>query len=319
MSTSQSKQNFTAIAIAIIIGLLGLNGYQWYNNSKISTESNDKNKEILELQRVQVELDQDYQAAIERLDEMKGENEQLNLLIENQKNELRDQKEKINGLIWTKKELEKAKSELSLLNQNAKKYIAEIEDLRSQNQALSDNNQQLTLRIEEEIKAKEQVVSEKEAISEEKNMLSKSNEALSSKVDMAKTIKVNYVDIKGYEVSSKGKLSEKSRAKNVDLVRVCFLTETNLVAESGKKRFYVRIISPQGQTLSVEDNGGGVLTNKMDNTQVRYTISGDINYNNEDTNACIDWQLTDQLVKGEYKVEVYNNGFLAGKGAFSLK
>ncbi|MBK8628392.1 MAG: hypothetical protein IPN86_23420 [Saprospiraceae bacterium] len=319
MSTTQSKQNYTAIAIAIIIALLGLNAYQWYVNSKLSSNNQTQKTEMMEMQKIQEELDQDYQTALSSLEEMRGDNAQLNALIDNQKNELKTQKDKINNLIWTKKELDKAKLEIKTLNSNVTKYLADIEQLKSENKILTADNQQLTLRVEEEIKAKEEVIQAKNSLSTEKENLAKSNQALGSKVDMANAIKINFMEVKGYEIKDGGKLKEKSKAKDVEMLRVCFLTETNMVTSSGQKKFYIRIINPQGETIAIEDQGSGVLTNKLDNSQVRYTTSGEISYKNEDTNACIDWTLTEKLVKGDYKIEMFNNGFLVGKGVFKLK
>jgi len=319
MSTTQTKQNFTAIAITIIIALLGLNAYQWYVNSKLSGTNQVQETEMMELQKVQAELDQDYQTALESLEEMRGDNAQLNALIDSQKSELKTQKDKINNLIWTKKELEKAKIELKSLNSNVTKYLADIQQLKEENKILTDNNSQLTLRVEEEIKAKDEIIQAKNALSEEKENLSKTNVALGTKVDMANAIKINFMEVKGYEIKDDGKLKEKSKAKDVEMLRVCFLTETNMVTSSGQKKFFIRIINPQGETIAIEDSGSGVLTNKLDNSQVRYTTSGEINYNNEDTNACIDWTLSEKLSKGDYKIEMYNNGFLVGKGQFKLK
>jgi len=319
MSTTQTKQNFTAIAITIIIALLGLNAYQWYVNSKLSGTNQVQETEMMELQKVQAELDQDYQTALESLEEMRGDNAQLNALIDSQKGELKTQKDKINNLIWTKKELEKAKIELKSLNSNVTKYLADIQQLKEENKILTDNNSQLTLRVEEEIKAKDEIIQAKNALSEEKENLSKTNVALGTKVDMANAIKINFMEVKGYEIKDDGKLKEKSKAKDVEMLRVCFLTETNMVTSSGQKKFFIRIINPQGETIAIEDSGSGVLTNKLDNSQVRYTTSGEINYNNEDTNACIDWTLSEKLSKGDFKIEMYNNGFLVGKGQFKLK
>ena len=127
------------------------------------------------------------------------------------------------------------------------------------------------------------------------------------------------MEVKGYEIKDDGKLKEKSKAKDVEMLRVCFLTETNMVTGSGQKKFFIRIINPQGETIAIEDSGSGVLTNKLDNSQVRYTTSGEITYKNEDTNACIDWTLSEKLMKGDYKIEMFNNGFLVGKGQFKLK
>jgi predicted RNase H-like nuclease (RuvC/YqgF family) len=319
MSTPQAKQNFTAIAITIIIALLGLNGYQWYVNSQLTTVNQTKETEMMELQKLQAELDQDYQTALESLEEMRGDNAQLNALIDSQKIELKSQKEKINNLIWTKKELEKAKAEIKTLNVNVAKYLADIQQLRQENKALTDNNSQLSLRVEEEIKAKEEIIQAKNALHEEKENLAKTNTLLGSKVDMANAIKINFMEVKGYEVKDNGKLKERSKAKDINLLRICFLTETNMVTAAGQKKFYVRIINPQGETVAYEDQGSGVLTNKLDNSQIRYTTSGEITYNNEDTNACIDWTLSEKLIKGDFKIEMYNNGFLVGKGQFKLK
>ncbi|MBK9736811.1 MAG: hypothetical protein IPO92_18370 [Saprospiraceae bacterium] len=319
MSTPQSKQNFTAIAIVAIISLLGLNGYQWYVNSKLTTSNQTQQSEMVELQKVQAELDQDYQAALESLEDMRGDNAQLNALIDSQKTELKAQKERINNLIWTKKEVEKAKSEIKSLNANVAKYMADLQQLKDENKTLTDDNTKLTMRVEEEVKAKEEILQSKAVLNSEKEMLVKNNEALGSKVDMANAIKINFLEVKGYEVKDDGKLKEKSKAKDVEMLRVCFLTETNMVTSSGQKKFYIRIINPQGETIAVEDKGSGVLTNKLDNTQVRYTTSGEVTYKNEDTNACIDWSISDSLPKGEYKIEIYNNGFPVGKGQFKLK
>ncbi|MBK8519084.1 MAG: hypothetical protein IPL55_23205 [Saprospiraceae bacterium] len=319
MNSTQPKQNLTAILIGIIILLLGILAYQWYSMNKLSNKNQVQQTEMMELQKVQAELDQDYQAALESLEEMRGSNTQLNSLIDSQKIELKAQKEKINGLIWNKKELDKARIELKTLNANAAKYLADIQQLKQENKILTDNNANLTMRIDEEVKAKEDVIQAKNSLATEKENLSKTNAALGSKVDMANAIKINFMEVKGYDVRDDGKLKEKSKAKDIELVRVCFLTETNMVTPAGQKTFYIRILNPQGETIAIEAQGSGVLTNKLDNSQVRYTTSGEITYKNEDTNACIDWTLTDKLIKGDYKIEMYNNGFLVGKGQFKLK
>jgi len=319
MSTTQSKQNFTAIAITVIIALLGLNAYQWYVNSKLSSANQTQETEMVELKKIEAELAQDYQSALESLEEMRGDNAELNNLIDSQKAELKTQKDKINNLIWTKKELDKAKQELNKLNANVTKYLADIQQLKQENKLLTEDNSQLTIRVEEEIKANQMLTDAKNSLATEKDKLAKNNETLGTKVDMANAIKINFLEVKGYEIKKDGKLKEKNKAKDVQMLRVCFLTETNMVTSAGKKKFYLRLINPQGETMAIEDSGSGVLTNKLDNSQVRYTISADVEYNNEDTNACIDWSVSGAMVKGEYKVELYNNGFPVGKGQFTLK
>ncbi|MCB9328527.1 MAG: hypothetical protein H6572_07545 [Lewinellaceae bacterium] len=82
-------------------------------------------------------------------------------------------------------------------------------------------------------------------------------------MDIANAIKINFLEVKGYEVKDDGKIKEKSKAKDVDMLRICFLTETNVVTPAGDKTFYVRYINPMGETVYLESEGSGVLVNKL--------------------------------------------------------
>ena len=323
---SKSKNSLSAIAIIAIIALLGLNGYQWFSNSQLKTQNIRQETELVELEKIQAELEQDYTAALEGLEDMRSDNTELNSLIESQKVELKSQKDKINGLIWTKRELNKAKEEIANMNSQAAQYITELANLRDQNATLMASNTQLkqqnsSLNIQylNEQNAKKEIEEARAVLAAEKERLAKTNEVLDTKVDMANAIKINFMKVQGYQLKDSGKRKKKSRAKNINLIEVCFTTETNLVTPAGEKEFQVRLIDPLGETVAREDMGSGVLTNKLDNTQVRYTTSGIMEYNNEDTEGCITWKINDRLPKGMYDVQIYNNGFQVGKGNYKMK
>lgn len=319
METMKSKQNFTAWAIVAIIGLLALNGYQWFSNNQLKSENVQQLAQTAELQKVQVELDQDYQAALESLEQLRGQNTEANSLIDSQKKELEIQKQKINELVSTKRELGKAREEMKKLTSQAATYVDQINKLLEENKSLNLQNETLTTDLQAEKKSKEEIAQARAVLSSEKESLSKTNETLSSKVDMANAIKINFMDTKGYEVKKDGKLKEKSKGKDMDMVKFCFKTESNYVTPAGTKKFYIRLISPTGETIAIENKGSGVLTNKLDNTQVRYTTSGEVSYQNKDTEGCVDWTLDAPLSKGVHEVEMYNNGFMVGKGSFLVK
>ena len=324
--TNKTNSKITAWSIVAIIGLLLLNGYQWFNNSQIKGQLQKQQTEMIELESIQAELEQEYQTALESIEELRGDNKELNDLIDSQKRELTAQKEKINGLIWTKRELAKAKEEIKNLSVQATNYIAEITELKEENQFLASNNQKLTqekeilvasFQKEQELTA--ELEEARKVLASEKERLATSNETLSTKVDMANAIKINYLEVQGFEIKDNGDLKKKSKAKDIELFRTCLRTESNYVTPAGEKEFFVRLINPMGETVAIESNGGGILINKLDESQVRYSYSGTFNYNNEDTEACIDWTLSDKLPKGEYDIEIYNNGFLVGQGNFKLK
>lgn len=325
MSNRKSNNNLLSFALIGMILLLGLNGYQWYINSQLKQDSIEQKTELIELEKIRTELDQDYRAAIEGLDELRGDNKELNQLIESQKTSLQQQKEKINNLIWTKRELGKAREEMKTLKDQAERYIAEITKLRDDNQLLASSNTQLREENEaldalykEEQRAKAEIAQARAVLAAEKEEIIKEKEVLGEKVDIAKAIKINYMEMQGYQVKDNGKTKEKSKAKDINMLRTCFLTETNVVAAAGEQKFYIRIIDPVGEVIA-EESKSGVLTNKLDNTQVMYTTSGNMDYQNEDTRGCISLNLSKKLVKGIYDMEIYNNGFMVGKGDFKLK
>jgi len=313
------SNNLLSYALIGIILLLGLNGYQLYINSQLKQDTANQKTELIELEKIKTELDQDYRAAIEGLDELRGDNEELNQLIDSQKLSLQGQKEKINNLIWSKRELGKARKEMKALKDQAQQYIKELTKLRDDNQFLTSSNTQL----KEEKEALNQLYAEiaqaREILIVEKEEIIKEKAILSGKVDIAEAIKINYMEVQGYQVKDDGKTKKKNKAKNINMLRTCFLTETNVVAKGGEQEFYIRIIDPVGETITDSNDGVGVLTNKLDSTQVMYTTSGSIDYQNEDTRGCISLSLSEKLTKGIYDVEIYNNGFMVGKGDFKLK
>jgi len=316
---STKSNNVLSYALIGIILLLGLNGYQMYINSQLKQDTANQKTELIELEKIKTELDQDYKAAIEGLDELRGDNEELNQLIDSQKLSLQGQKEKINNLIWSKRELGKARKEMKALKDQAQQYIKELTKLRDDNQFLTSSNTQL----KEEKEALNQLYAEiaqaREILIVEKEEIIKEKAILSGKVDIAEAIKINYMEVQGYQVKDDGKTKKKNKAKNINMLRTCFLTETNVVAQGGEQEFYIRIIDPVGETITDSNDGVGVLTNKLDSTQVMYTTSGSIDYQNEDTRGCTSLSLSEKLTKGIYDVEIYNNGFMVGKGDFKLK
>ena len=66
--TSKNNSKITAWAIVAIVGLLLLNGYQWFNNNQIKSQLQKQQTEMLELERIQAELEQEYQTALTSLE-----------------------------------------------------------------------------------------------------------------------------------------------------------------------------------------------------------------------------------------------------------
>ncbi len=323
---SSKSNGLSIISILMLIGLLGLSAYLWMNNSNLKKELTQVKTENLDLEKLHTELDQDYQSSLKELEELRGDNQELNDMIDTQKEELGKMKKRISGLIWTERELGKAREEMANLRSTADGYISEITRLKQENQSLNSKNVKLTEANEnmsQEIEVNKKRINKLDSVKtllvNQTEELNETNAVLAGQVDMAEAIKINYIEVKGYQVKDDGSVKEKGRAKKVDMLRACFTTETNLVTKAGSKAFQVVYTAPSGELLYVEELGSGSLTNKLNGETVRYTAGGNIDYNNEDTTACLDWTPNFDLEKGTYRVEIYNNGFEVGKGSFKLK
>ena len=87
----------------------------------------------------------------------------------------------------------------------------------------------------------------------------------------------------------------------------------------GLEKFYIRIITPVGETLAVEELGRNIIMNKKTGEEVPFTEIKEYDYENDETELCFLWNPKISFQRGNYQVEVYNKGFLSGTGKFSLK
>jgi len=323
---NSSNQRLVAIATVVIIALLGAVGYLLYKNINQEKLIKQQNAELISTEKLQAQLEKEYYQALADLEEMRGTNDELNALIETQKAELKTQKDRISGLLKTAKDYEGAKAEIVKMKAAADKYLAEIATLREENTALTSANVQLTSekqQLSEEVSARtlenEMLSSEKAELASEKETLMEEKSMLSKKVNIASVIKVQGIDVSGYRLKSSGKESESNKATKIDGLKICFTALDNVIATSGNERFYVRVISPLGETMAANDSGAGVLTNPNTGEEVRYTQYRDIAYDKTETNVCMNWQPDFPFNQGQYTVEVYNKGFMAGMSTVNLK
>ncbi len=324
-SAPKSGGNKTGFIVAIAILAVAAIGLliTSISQNKQKTELSSQLDETTQLKK---ELEQQYYTALSELEEMRGSNEELNALIEKQKEEITSQKNRIDELLRDSKNLGAARTELKNLRAQVEKYVAEINQLRQQNQELSAQNSQLSETntqlqgtLEEQRSAYQQAESARASLVSEKEVLEKDRAALSNKVTFASVIKVSNIDVQGYKGKSSGKLSKERQAKNVDQLQICFNTVANEVAENGSETYFVRIIDPQGVTLSVQDLGSGSLRSSTNGEDIPYTMTKEFSYTGGSSQLCANWAPNQPFNKGIYRVEIYNKGYQAGTTSFTLK
>ncbi len=327
---SNSEGNKGKMMTGIIIALLLFVAILGYKNIQLSKEVDTYTQSLDESKQLEEELNLRYDEAVAELEEMKGSNTELNGLIDAQKEELAKQKKKISSLIRSgkanKSELSKAREELTQLRGLVDTYVSQINTLKNENMSLTENNNMLqTLKAELETNLtdattkNESLNTEKAVLMSEKQELEATKKDLSYKVTKASVIKLNAMEVTGYKTRSNGKLAKKRYAKNVDIIEVCFKTSKNEIVKPGNEEYFVRLISPQGVTMAMENMGSGIIINNDNNEEVRYTASIAQEYANDVKDVCLKWKPNAILDPGSYKVEVFNKGFLAGKSDLILK
>lgn len=323
----KKEGRFKEIAITVIVALLGGVGYLVYNNSTQSKDIEMKDAKVTEMEKAQAELEKEYYTALADLEGLKGTNQEMNTLIENQKLELKKQKDQISGLITVKGDLNNARTQIKKLKASADSYMAEINKLKAENEelgttntTLTKSNEELQVSVQNERMAKDELANSKAALTEEKRIVDEERTRLAKKVNYASVIRVDDISVKTLNVKDSGKEVKKSSADQVERLKVCFKASKNDVAEAGSEQFFIRVINPVGETVSSPGLGSGILVNNTNNEQLAYTLMKEVDYSNEAMDACLTWDTNSMnLSKGTYEIEVYNKGYIVGKSTFKLK
>lgn len=319
-SPMKKKSNGPWLPMLIVAGLLLLGVAVWLTYESMSTtrQLEQKVAELEEAEKLKAELAAQYDKAIAELDALKGDNEQINALIEQQKGELEAQKTQIGELLRDKKKLDAARAEISNLRAKVNDYIAQIEQLKAEQEQLTEDNLQLKTDKDSLSYTLKSKLVENETLNAAKVQLVSEREELSKSVQAGSVIKVKDINVTGMKVRKSGKTKEKESAKRVDQLKICFTTIANEVVQPGKEKFYVRVVNPKGETLAIDDLGSGTTSDKT-GQDVRFTQAQEYEYANDETQLCFLWKPNVPFQGGKYKVEIYNKGFLAGTDEFELK
>ena len=320
--SQSSQQKLLALATVAIIALLGLSAFLIYTKVNQDKLIKKQSTELIDEARVKAELEKEYYQALSDLEEMRSNNSELNAMIETQKTELKKQKDKIDGLIKTQKDLEKAREEIAKL----KVYVTEVEELRKKNAALQESNaalvgerDELVLAVQQQKVTNEELVTTKNELASERDKLSQENESLSKKVDIASSIKVTDISPIGYVVKNSGKESDSKAAKKIDGIKVNFKTTSNVIVSTGQESFYLRLINPIGEVMAIQELGSGTFKSSANGESLQYTTSTELEYKPEPVQGSFNWQPGITFEPGTYTVEIYNKGFMSGKATFALK
>jgi hypothetical protein len=321
-----NSKNLLLLAGVIIAVLIGIIIYLFNNKQTLIIENQQVKSELDETTQLKEELETQYEEALADLESLRGENEALNQLIDNQKMEITGQKNRILSLLKNSNALSKAKAEINKLNEQIaffkeerEKWALEKESLLADKIRQDSINQSLNSKLDESNETNDYLTSVTRDLTLEKSKLEKEKNTLSKKVDKASMIKTEKISVKTLQKKENGKKVSRKNAENVNLLEICFLPLPNATASGEGEKFKVRIISPNGETMNL-GSGINVFIQPDAGDEMQYTFeTREVQSIDGAQSACFNWEPSKSLSAGTYKIEIYNKGYLAGTSAFSLK
>lgn len=299
----------------LLIALLGTWGYIIYDKNKNKETITQKDGLITSTTQERDELMKELDNATSRYDQLKTDNARKDSSMLAKDNEIAEKKNRIQALLSkanaTQGELAEARKLIRSLNGDIDGYKLQIEQLKGENLALTQEKEVIT---QDRDKVKREYDSAQTTMTARQAALQQEKEELAN---VASTLNASNFNIKGIKERASGKEVEKSKAKKVDKLRVSFDLDENRMSPSGNKDIYVCITGPDGNPIAVEALGSGKF-NTREGQKKLFTQKLDVNYTQGQRQTVnIDWKQ-DKFAKGNYKIEVYHNGFKIGEGTRNL-
>ena len=292
----------------LIIALLGTWGYIIWDKNKTKETILQKDTIITNTTSQKDELQKELEDATMRYDMIKTSSANMehskDSVITKRDKEIAEKKEKIAQILAksnaTKEELAEAKSLISSLNGDIDNYKDKIEKLEGEKIVLTQQ--------------KDSLAREKEKVSMNYDSAKKVIKQREDMIDVGSTLHASNFSIIGINEKSNGNEKETTTAKRVDKLRISFDLDENRITQTGVKDIYICITAPDGTSISTgkfntRDGVEKVFTQKM---QVNYTQG-------QRQTVSFDWKQNGPFQTGDYKIEIYNNGFKIGEGVRPLK
>lgn len=288
-------------------GLLGTWGYYLYDKNETSETIQVKQVEATTAMSSRDSVQSLYNESLTRLDSITGNNNNLQGQLSTRQSEITRLKNEINKIVNNKNatasELKRAKGLITQLNDKIGNLESEVARLTGENQQLASNNSQLT--------------AEKQTLETNLQTTTTEKEELAKTVDVASTFSASNFQITPVNEKRNGKEKQTTTAKRVDKLVISFDVE-NRVARSGPADIYVIVTAPDGQVISDPAAGSGTLTTRTDGDK-SFTSKLTQDYE-QGTRKHVEFPLRQgNFQTGDYRIEIYQNGFKVGEGVRSLK
>ena len=301
---AKNKNTKNLIIGILAAGLLGTWGYLLYDKNKAEKTINEQQASITKVGDEKSELQANFNASLARLDSITGANNNLQGEKSNLQKEIDAKKIEIRKILNDKNasqvQLAKARTMIADLNGKITGLEAEVTRLTGENQELNTANTGL----------------KQEKADLETNLTTRTTEkeALEKTVDVASTFSASNIQVTPIDEKKSGKEKTQTSSRKVDKLVVSFDVE-NRIAKSGPTDMYLIVTAPDGKIIS---EGSNVLNTRTDGDK-NFTAKIPVEYVQGERKPVQFPIRQNDFQTGNYKVEIYHNGFKIGEGVRSLK
>ena len=290
--TIQRKALILTIALVLLV-LLGLSGYYILHQQQTIQEiqeASELNKEMLQEQYNNLSLQyEEYTVQVK--------DDSLVAKLMSEKAKVRSLLEELKTVRATNaKRIGELQRELETLRKIMRNYVIQIDSLNAANQRLRTENQ-----------------AQKEEISrviQQATQLAQERTDLSKKVELAQKLSVSHLLVQG--LNARGRVTK--HISKMKQLQCSFDLDRNITAEPGIKKIYVRLYKPD-DTLLIKP---GQASFDFEGKQIPYSLTREVEYQGEPLPVVLYWNIDEFLPEGTYRVEIFSDGYIIGKGTFSL-
>ena len=302
----KNRKNYKNLVIGLLAaGLLGSWGYLLYHEKKSEKRDNDNTAQITKVTDEKNDLQESFNASLARLDSITGANNSLQGEKSALQKEIDVKKVEIRKILNDKNasqaQLAKAKTMIADLNDKITGLETEVTRLTGENQQLTTANTTLQ--------------QEKTVVEQDLATTKTAKQDLEKTVDIGSTFSASNIRVISVDEKKNGKEKNTPTAKRVDKLLVTFDVK-NLIAKSGPADMYLIITAPDGKVISPE--GASLLNTRVDGEKP-FTAKVPVEYVQGEVKNVQFPIHQDTFQTGDYKIEIYHNGFKIGEGVRSLK
>ena len=288
-----NKKSLLIAAVAVlVIAIIGIT-YLLFTEKKANREL------VQEFQLDKEDLENEYSQFVLKYDELKitVTNDSLALLLEQEQLKTQRLLEELRTVKSSNAtEIRRLKKELATLRKILVGYVNQIDSL----DRINKRQQQVIADVTQKYNTASQQIS----------TLSKEKENLDKKETLAAQLDVTNIRIEPR--NKRGKVAKK--VKDIVKLAISFTVVKNITAENGERTIYIRITKPDNDALTKSASN----TFSYENRTLTYSIKKYIEYNGEEQNVNVFWDVEECLYAGNYRLDIFEGGNLIGSQKFTL-